>query len=608
MENPSGKEIKRRNGTIKLRTGCFTCKIRRVKCDESRSICARCKSFGVKCDGYPPAAKASSRTTSQSCQVLLPKSAKANTASVPNPLSITDFDNDNEKIYFLLFQEKTSNAIAPYFGPEAWRRLIMESCHVPSIQYGVLVIAALDRITMDAVDYRDLFLDSGITSTYGCWEIWLFTLVLGNPTRTLGIHGNPFLIMLTFVFRVYESNQIREKYTYQRKPRFENYLIACLLTATFETFHGDYSLANAQIRTGIDLLYEWKAAFPKDRWTLGYESPNPHVVETNIYKTFGRLELMIVYPDDRIPPERHEAGKSHETEILRSTPEVFHSLQEARVCLEVLLRRLEHYYYTSGVWPTETGFTDSPIDGQQHRNPIRQTDDGIAFDEPLEPQSQRFILVRITTILLFAIPTDMTNLPMRAWKIYHNAIILERNTTTPEAEEGKAMQEQHMKEILHWKSAFESLVARPDMSESSSSTLLRLHSKTSYMCLVTFSTTDLMSYDNLTNEIWDIVYLAKQLMGTSSPSQKSKFTLNFGAIIPLYFVGIKCRDSAARKVVIHLLLSKPRREGFWESQLVGRIVRWIQEIEEEFSGDGIVPAWARVRPIDIVFDFAGGPI
>lgn len=59
-------------------------------------------------------------------------------------------------------------------------------------------------------------------------------------------------------------------------------LIACLLIAVFEVFHGNYSLANAQIRTGIDLLYEWKAAFPKNRFTLGYESPNPNVVETDL--------------------------------------------------------------------------------------------------------------------------------------------------------------------------------------------------------------------------------------------------------------------------------------------------------------------------------------
>ncbi|OLN91666.1 Transcriptional regulatory protein moc3-like protein 4 [Colletotrichum chlorophyti] len=45
-----------RRGTTKVRTGCITCKLRRVKCDEARPSCNRCTSTGRKCDGYakPP--------------------------------------------------------------------------------------------------------------------------------------------------------------------------------------------------------------------------------------------------------------------------------------------------------------------------------------------------------------------------------------------------------------------------------------------------------------------------------------------------------------------------------------------------------------------------
>ncbi|RSL99198.1 hypothetical protein CEP52_009850 [Fusarium oligoseptatum] len=38
----------------KTRTGCITCKIRHVKCDEEKPICRRCRDSGVKCDGYAP--------------------------------------------------------------------------------------------------------------------------------------------------------------------------------------------------------------------------------------------------------------------------------------------------------------------------------------------------------------------------------------------------------------------------------------------------------------------------------------------------------------------------------------------------------------------------
>ena len=36
----------------KVRSGCITCKIRRVKCDEAKPACGKCVATGRKCDGY----------------------------------------------------------------------------------------------------------------------------------------------------------------------------------------------------------------------------------------------------------------------------------------------------------------------------------------------------------------------------------------------------------------------------------------------------------------------------------------------------------------------------------------------------------------------------
>ncbi|OTB00508.1 hypothetical protein M426DRAFT_65764 [Hypoxylon sp. CI-4A] len=49
-----------RKGTSKVRTGCLTCKIRKVKCDEGKPCCHRCVSTGRKCDGYVTATSSSS--------------------------------------------------------------------------------------------------------------------------------------------------------------------------------------------------------------------------------------------------------------------------------------------------------------------------------------------------------------------------------------------------------------------------------------------------------------------------------------------------------------------------------------------------------------------
>jgi hypothetical protein len=38
----------------RVRTGCTTCRRRRVKCDETRPICNRCKAANFLCEGYQP--------------------------------------------------------------------------------------------------------------------------------------------------------------------------------------------------------------------------------------------------------------------------------------------------------------------------------------------------------------------------------------------------------------------------------------------------------------------------------------------------------------------------------------------------------------------------
>ncbi|OHF03715.1 hypothetical protein CORC01_01034 [Colletotrichum orchidophilum] len=59
-----------RKGQPKVRTGCLTCKSRKVKCDEAKPACARCTGTGRKCEGYAVVvpsnraiARARSRTT-----------------------------------------------------------------------------------------------------------------------------------------------------------------------------------------------------------------------------------------------------------------------------------------------------------------------------------------------------------------------------------------------------------------------------------------------------------------------------------------------------------------------------------------------------------------
>jgi hypothetical protein len=49
---PSIREVWRKTRHSKVRTGCSTCKQRKVKCDETRPECLRCTKAGKLCGGY----------------------------------------------------------------------------------------------------------------------------------------------------------------------------------------------------------------------------------------------------------------------------------------------------------------------------------------------------------------------------------------------------------------------------------------------------------------------------------------------------------------------------------------------------------------------------
>jgi hypothetical protein len=56
-DTPSERVVVRRKGHFKSRLGCFSCKRRRVKCDESRPSCSPCRRLGLTCE-YPTASPA----------------------------------------------------------------------------------------------------------------------------------------------------------------------------------------------------------------------------------------------------------------------------------------------------------------------------------------------------------------------------------------------------------------------------------------------------------------------------------------------------------------------------------------------------------------------
>ncbi|KAH8651132.1 hypothetical protein BX600DRAFT_473129 [Xylariales sp. PMI_506] len=140
----------------KVRTGCITCKIRRVKCDEARPICQRCAKARLVCDGYGNAtssqlgavadAKAGVRdgNTPASLSGIVRRSALPYSHIGCAPTS--KLFRTNEVPYFDFFRHELTDDFSGYHCTDFWTRVVLcEAMTNDCIRYAVLAIAALSQ-------------------------------------------------------------------------------------------------------------------------------------------------------------------------------------------------------------------------------------------------------------------------------------------------------------------------------------------------------------------------------------------------------------------------------------------------------------------------------
>ncbi|OTB07953.1 hypothetical protein M426DRAFT_8168 [Hypoxylon sp. CI-4A] len=132
----------------KVRSGCLTCKQRRVKCDEGRPTCRRCLKNGLVCK-YESSERDQSERQSQ--RKILPASkAAAKEQSVGLVLSTTkprhsDFD-EPEILYFDLFRTAVVENLCMNGYTNLWSRTVLrESFRDECVRDCVLAIGALCR-------------------------------------------------------------------------------------------------------------------------------------------------------------------------------------------------------------------------------------------------------------------------------------------------------------------------------------------------------------------------------------------------------------------------------------------------------------------------------
>jgi hypothetical protein len=438
------------------------------------------------------------------------------------------FENDWDFTYFQYFCGETCYGLSGVFEFAIWNRIVLQaSFHHPFIRHAIITLANMSKNVKSALNRPEHVVSHTSPTSQAC--------------RRALRHYNRFL------------EDARKALDGGHQPT-RIALIVCLLIICVETLQWHHHQALHHIYAGTNLLDEWMSinlkmtSKPQD-----VSSSLPDFIEDEIVQQFRTLEVEASSLFDPRPKSYHEKHLSEGLEAIQTMPRVFSNMQEARLYLDLIRRRIR--YFIGSLRPGKVGRSNLQ---PEFESPGFRT----SFDT-LEP---------------FPSLSECTK---------HN-------------------QEQYATEIRRWEAAFEPLFlsTSPTKKEYLGIQLLRIRSNILHILLYGELTHTEMIYDTFLPEFTEIVTLSRSF-STHPDSEKifpkGGFSSNNGLIYPLRLVADKCRDRNLRREAIALISSRPWREGCWWSRSNAQLGAWLMTIEEEGAEGEFVPEWARARLLDVNF-------
>ncbi|KAH6665561.1 hypothetical protein B0J14DRAFT_233901 [Halenospora varia] len=344
---------KHRTAHTKTKTGCRTCKIRRVKCDEARPFCNRCLKFGVVCDGYDPSFRPrKEKKKPMAIRELLPRTKVALPPLSANIAYSTCFQDNQEYRYFLHFQEESSHDFSGAFTDKLWNQVLLRASQgEPALCRLVSSIGALTK----AASVREAGVNPSEEIAHQQYALWQYGRAIKGVQQ-----------MITSKRNIAQA-------------RFA--LIAGLLIFAFESVHGDYDTAIKQMETALPLMKRELARCDRRYKHLENTSPTS-ALEDELVVAFVRIDNQLLSRPEN-PTSILVDSKVVKPYILDvdycdeegfKFPHRFTNIEEARFYLEQIqfssLPRLAHEFHLQALNPGQTTSASEDLRelmGSQHR-------------------------------------------------------------------------------------------------------------------------------------------------------------------------------------------------------------------------------------------------
>ncbi|KAF6806514.1 hypothetical protein CSOJ01_08796 [Colletotrichum sojae] len=210
-----------RKGSRKVRTGCITCKVRKVKCDEAKPACDRCTNTGRICDGYSLLAGIAVHA-GDGWELIL-----------RNPDDVfPGAASPHEGRALQYFRDAAGPSMAGTADPHFWTHVVLQfSALQPAVRHAVIAISDLHE-----------------RAAAGAEEP-------GAPTLLALQHYNA---------------SIRELEHVAHRNRQPVVLLVCILFVCIEFMRGDKDAAVKHCRHGVEIV---RNVAPAHAWTRTYLLP-----------------------------------------------------------------------------------------------------------------------------------------------------------------------------------------------------------------------------------------------------------------------------------------------------------------------------------------------
>ncbi|KAF2467773.1 uncharacterized protein BDR25DRAFT_291112 [Lindgomyces ingoldianus] len=209
----------------KVKTGCATCRIRKVKCDENKPFCRKCLDTGRTCDGYESPFRF---FTSQPIKNAHAGDIKSRAGLQPIRPTLTEIAPQDIDLLNRYFSTKTMFDVKLGCGEEA-RQVLQASLTDPPIRHAVSSLRALRENLETSEDVPASVAQRAPGYGYGLQQ---YCMALGGLASNLSSPG-PY--------------------------RLKSALLCCQVFISIEQVRGNYASMAQHIIQGLRIMHEHRA-------------------------------------------------------------------------------------------------------------------------------------------------------------------------------------------------------------------------------------------------------------------------------------------------------------------------------------------------------------